>query len=392
MTATLLASSVYPEQWQAGPSLPLLAAEPWHATMGGRFEGEPVWLWTPQLAPGLSGGPDVGLSGYVMDGPAGYVFSDGVRLVSDAASPFVSEETGPILAETVVDAAPCYPYLLLCYPGYATFPVGSGATEEGAVREALRAVVGWARERGLSAVVLPYAEAGGTLSRVARDVGFTGPVITHDSQLLLPEGGFSGYLAALPSKRRRKLRAERRRLHDRGLYGRRVERVTAPLLDRLAELRCNHRERYGLPSDHAAERARLTVLLDHFPDRTDVFTVGTGSADPDSPVLAFGLFVRDDTTWHALYTGNAYDESSRNAYFEAVYYTPLDAATEAGISRISYGLAADEAKRHRGCSSIPVECLLLGLTPEAEALVERVAAVWNRAPDQDVQPPDGDQS
>lgn len=378
MTETLQVSRTYPASWRADPAVPLLASEPWHNAMSGRFEGQPVWFWTPasnnadETAP-----PSVGLTGYVLAEPADYPLADALRVAAGPSSPFADEVIRTLLGDIERETAVWYPYLLLTCPGYATFPVGRAARDVAAVRRTLAAVLDWSRAKGLQGVALPYTEAVGPLASAARELGSVGPVIGADSQLAVDTGGFVPYLERFEPKRRRKLRAERRALHSRGLRGRRAGQVTDPLLDRLAELRCRHREKYGLPATPASERTRIAGLVGPLESRTDIITVG-GEAEDGSDAVSFGLFVRDRDVWHAVYTGNDYrDPRSRNAYFEAVYYAPVELAGPLGINHISYGLAADRAKKLRGCTSVPVTCLLLGLTQPAKAVAAQVVDAWN---------------
>jgi hypothetical protein len=367
MTAGVRVTTAYPADWRRQPDLPLLATRPWQQVMGGRLEGDPAWFWTEQP----SGGIRAGLAGFVIRGPASYPLSDAVHLVSDPGSPFADAAPQP----PDVAVPELYPYLLVTHPGYATFPVGDRRDDADAVGDLLDGMLGWAVVRGLHAVALAFTETSSPLAEAAARLDFRGPRLTTDSRLAVPGTGFAGYLAALPAHRRRRLRSERRALHAAGLRGERVQRITAPLLDRLTELRCQHRRKYGLVADHEAERSRLAATVDGLSDRTDVFVVR--SAAPGAPIVCYGLFVRDGHTWHAVYTGSDYgDPASRTAYFEAVYYAPVDAAGPLGITEISYGLAADRAKQLRGCHAVPVSCLLRGLTREAEDAVDRVGRAW----------------
>jgi hypothetical protein len=377
VSAGLRVATAYPHAWRRQPELPLLAAEAWQRVMGGRLEGDPVWFWTGSP----SGDDDVaaGLAGYVIRGPVGYPLSDAVRLVADPRSPFADAAPAP----PDVPAHDLYPYLMVTHPGYATFPVGARHREPAAVGGLLDGMLRWAAGQRLRAVSLAFAESGSPLAEAAAGLGFRGPRVTADSRLTVPDGGFAGYLDALPGRRRRRLRGERRALHGRGLRGRRMERVTGPLLDRMTELRCQHRRRYGLAVDADAERARLGTTVDGLSDLVDVFVVSPvrdhGGGVDGAPVVCFGLFVRDGSTWHAVYTGSDYtDPDSRTAYFEAVYYAPVETAGSLGITAISYGLAADEAKRLRGCVSVPVSCLWRGLTGDADAAIDRIARAWRQ--------------
>ncbi|MDA2804729.1 GNAT family N-acetyltransferase [Nocardiopsis suaedae] len=362
----LAVDTAYPASWRAaGP--PLLAAEEWSTAMAGRIEGEQVWFSRGE-APG--GGPAFGIGGFVVSDPGAYPLGNAGALFADPGSPFAPDTAREGL--TGLDTAALYPHLLLTYPGYATFPLGPGDAGEG-----LAAVVAWARESGLAAVALPYAEADSPLDRAARALGAHGFDLGGDAYLDVPEDGFAGYLAALPSKRRTAVRAERRALRGHGVRARVTERPDGALLDRMAGLRTANRRKYGLPADHGAELLRLEAVAGALEGRTDLVVLDPGDGGPP---LGFTLFVRDGDVWHGLYTGADEDDPRAvGAYFESTYYTPVEHAREVGIRRISYGLGAEEAKRLRGCSAVPVRGSLLGLAPGAERVAARAADVWKEA-------------
>ncbi|MEO3814441.1 hypothetical protein ABGB17_36050 [Sphaerisporangium sp. B11E5] len=397
----LRAAWAYPHEWRDAAGVSLLAEESWHRATAGRLEGRPVWLWltgrrartgldghevraghgADEVAAGpgerdLRGGPgrhevtagpggqdvrggpggrevtagpggqDVrggpggrevtaGLAGVVVGDPDAYTFGNLRLLLADAAAPFAPP--GAVPGEAAAVAGELFPNLFLSYPGYATFPVGARRDDPAVVGALLDAVVAWAADAGTRAVALPYTEAGGVLAGVARAAGFTAIPLTSDSYVDVPPGGFPAYLAALPAHRRRRVAAERRRLHASGLRGRLVEHVDACLLERVVALRVRQRARYGLPADPAAEHARLSRLLAAMGDRATVVIVG----EPDAPVC-FTLQAKDGDTWHEICSGTDYDDPrSRTAYFEAVFYTPIEYAPGRGVRRISYGLGAE---------------------------------------------------
>ncbi|MDA2813547.1 GNAT family N-acetyltransferase [Nocardiopsis sp. RSe5-2] len=362
----LTVDTAYPASWRAAAP-PLLADEVWSTAMAGRIEGEQVWFSRGE-APG--GGPEFGIGGFVVSDPGAYPLGNAGTLFADPDSPLAPEAARDGL--TGLDKDALYPHLLLTYPGYATFPIGRGDAAEG-----LAAVVEWARERGLAAVALPYTEADSPLDRAARALGAREFDLGGDAYLDVPEDGFDGYLAALPSKRRTAVRAERRALRGHGVRVRVTERPDAALLDRMAGLRTANRRKYGLPADHRAELKRLETVAAALEGRTDLVVL---DAEDGGPPIGFTLFVRDGDVWHALYTGADEDDPRAvGAYFESTYYTPVERAREAGVRRISYGLGADEAKRLRGCSAVPVRGSLLGLVPAAARVADRAADVWKEA-------------
>ncbi|MFC6084153.1 GNAT family N-acetyltransferase [Sphaerisporangium aureirubrum] len=364
----------YPDAWRAAAGMSLLAEESWHRAMAGRLEGRPVWLWL--------GGDEVtaGLAGIVAADPDAYTFGNLRLLLADTSAPFAP--SGADLGGLAPVAGELFPNLFLSCPGYATFPVGSRRDDPAAVGELLGAIVAWASDAGMRAVALPYTETGGVLATCASVAGFEPVPLTSDSYVDVPSGGYPAYLAALPAHRRRRVAAERRRLHALGLHGRLVEHVDAALLDRIVELRVRQRARYGLPADLAAEHARLSLLLTALGDRVSVVTVG-------DPPLSFTLQVQDGDTWHEVCSGTDYDDPrSSTAYFESVFYTPIETAPTRGVRRVSYGIGAEEGKLLRGCHLIPLECLLLGLTPAATHATSAIAAAWRTTTSEGLNGPD----
>jgi len=372
MSAGLRVSPVFPPGWADLAPLPLLASPRWFHAMSARFDGQPCWFSVPD-APGAAA-PACGIAGFVVDRPGGYVYGDAAALCADPASPLAPPPVRRALTHRPTDTGALFPHLLLTYPGYATFAIGTQHDNPDAVGRLLADIVEWSRGEGLAMVALPYAEADGELSTQARSLGFVGLGLTVDASLEVPAGGFEEYLRRFGDRRRRKLAAERRSLAAQGLCGRRVIEVTPRRLDHLAQLRVQHRAKYGLPASERAERDRLEMVLESLAGSIHVFVVGP---DDETRPLSFSLFVRDGAVWHSLYCGTDYtNPRSRRTYFEAVYYAPVSAGAALGISRISYGLGSGEAKRLRGCTAADIECLLLGLTPAAVTAVHDIEVAW----------------
>jgi hypothetical protein len=362
----------YPASWRGLADLPLFACEPWMRAMDGRLEGQPVWLSTGDTP----SGPAVGLAGYVVSDPGAYRYGNAAAIAADPASPFASPATGQALAQAGVDPACLFPHLLVSYPGYSSFPVGHARTDRHALRDALLRIAGWAAGEGIAAIALPYAPAGGDLAAAAAQAGYRGWPLTTDSVLDVPPDGFEGYLAALPRPRRHRVRADRRAVARGGLRG--VcggNDLPAGLVERMGVLRAQHRARYGLPADPAAERDRLRRVTGLLRDRVTVFTVEDPAAG--GTVVCFTLFVRDRDVWHALYVAADYtDPRHRGTYFESSFYLPVGVAAANGIRHISYGLGSETTKRWRGCRDEPISFLITGLSSEAARVVATLDRIW----------------
>jgi hypothetical protein len=356
----------YPAAWRREPGLPLLASHRWHRAMRGRLDGEACWFSE------LDGDLLVaGLAGFLISGAEVYPYGSPHALLLAPDTPFGDDEVRRVLRGRPAPVEAMLPSLALTYPGYATFAVGRRAHDP---RALLTDVVRWAAGRGVAAVTLLYAETAGPLATAAADLGFVAAPLTCDSWLDVPAGGFEQLAAGLDGHRRRRVRAERRRILAAGLLARLVTRFDAALLERLGRLRAAHRHRYGLPADPEAETGRLTRLVRELAGAASA-TVVTA---PDGSVLSFALQARDGDVWHEVCGGTDHgDGRSRFAYFEATFYGPVDAAGPVGVRRISFGIAAERAKLHRGARLVPLSALVLGLTPAARAAADVIRAAWS---------------
>lgn len=356
----------YPAAWRRERDLPLLASHRWHRAMRGRLDGAACWfseLDGDRLA--------VGLAGFLVPGADAYPYGSLHALLLAPDTPFGDDEVRRVLRGRPVPAEAVLPSLVLTYPGYATFAVGRRAHDP---RALLTDIVRWAGERGVTAVTLLYAETGGPLATTAQDLGFVAAPLTCDSWLDVPAGGFEQLVAGLDGHRRRRVRAERRRIIAGGLRASLVTRFDAALLGRFGRLRAAHRHRYGLPADVDAETGRLTRLVRELAGAASA-TVVTA---PDGALLSFALQARDADVWHEVCGGTDHaDGRSRFAYFEATFYGPVDAAGPLGVRRISFGIAAERAKLHRGARLVPLSALVLGLTPAARAAADVIRAAWS---------------
>jgi hypothetical protein len=364
--STLSVATSYPADWS--DDVPLLASRRWLRAMAGRIEGQPLWLSTR-----TGRHTDVGLAGYLVADPAAYAFGNLAELTASPSSPFAPPAVSQALAATRPAADTLFPHLLLTWPGYASFPVGGRRDEPSAVRDALCQVVRWAAGERIAAVAVPYASADGILAVEARRLGFRRVPLAQDATLPVPAGGFPAYLAGLSGRRRRRVSAERRAWYARGQRAWLAAAVTPAMADRMAQLRAAQRARYGLAADPAAERARIATVLDLLGDAVDVFTIGERPAE----MVCFSLFVRDGTTWHALYFGaDGDDERARGGYFEAVFYRPVEVGADLGITEISFGLGSSEAKLLRGCRMTQIDCLLTATGERARQTVARIERAW----------------
>jgi predicted N-acyltransferase len=158
---------------------------------------------------------------------------------------------------------------------------------------------------------------------------------------------FDGYLGSLWHKRRREVRSELRAFETSGMEvvvvdGSRL----GELLDELAPLFANLQRRYGHGGGVAEARETIDWVRQHLCPLTRVVLINEAGR-----TVAFHLLYELDGTLYCYLTGQTYEPSVQEAgaYFQAVYYKPIELAIQWGIRRIDFGNESYEAKLWRGC-------------------------------------------
>jgi hypothetical protein len=241
------------------------------------------------------------------------------------------------------------PNLVVMFYGYETAVVGPAREDVDAVGELVASIERWAVRDELSAVCYMFVADSGGLPRVLSDLGYVSLPTTYRTDIYPPPEGFRQYLTDLKPRRRREIERELRRINDSGVALRRETLVGS--LDAFVRLRYNLRRRYGHPADALVERRRLELLRARFPeDQLAVFTARRNGA-----LLGCSMFCRYGASWFAVWTGRDYESpASRFVYFATMFYEPVRAAAEEGITRIAYGVGAWEPKAVRGAQLTPV--------------------------------------
>lgn len=194
-------------------------------------------------------------------------------------------------------------------------------------------------------VAFPFADESDTmLAAILERRGYSSWVSGRYSELPLAEPGFGAYLTRLSARRRRRVLAERRTLAAAG-----VEVRVGPLdpahFARFGELETQLLDKYGIRwtperTVRALEELRSTLGEDA------LAAVATGGGR----IRGFGVLLRFRDQWYARHTGFDYQWQGRlPLYFEVLYYGVVEAAAEAGVTGVHYGLGSEEAKRSRGC-------------------------------------------
>jgi uncharacterized protein len=201
---------------------------------------------------------------------------------------------------------------------------------------------------GVRSVSFPYVdERDVELREILAGRGYHCHVSGRYSWLPLPPGGFEGYLDLLSAHRRRRVRAERRRLQAVGVDSR-VEPLTEAVIPRLAELETALLTKYGLrwsPEQSARVLQRAAAELGP--------SARVSLARTEGRIDGFALLLAHGDQWYAHRAGFDYARQGQlPLYYEVVYYRPVAEAAAAGVTGIHYGVGSAEAKRSRGCVSV----------------------------------------
>lgn len=249
-----------------------------------------------------------------------------------------------------LEPADVHPCLMLTYPNYAAFPVGTMRPD--VLREFVDSVVAWAKEHGIASIALLFlTPPAAPLLPELVSFGFTVGQMGSRCDMDVTWSSFDGYLDHLPSKRRVEVRRELRQLESSGLV--RASRPLAEHEPELLDLRCRLIEKYDESVDPAAEAAIFDKIRRHVPPSDiTVFTVSSGSR-----TVSFSLFIQDGEEWTAMLTGS----SSPLGYFSTIFYQPAAQAPSRGVRLLAYGYGSLDTKRRRGCRVSPYHAASLRL-------------------------------
>jgi hypothetical protein len=353
---------------------PLFGQSIWFSLMG---KARPEDVWCVALSEGR---PVVGFRGTTF----------GTAAVSDTWDPwallFDRVPTVRTLPEEVLpeleDAGGAdlrrlfFPALVFCYPGYDVFPIGGGEGRRDLLEGLVAHTVEHARRQAVATVsflyVDPQREGFEDALRAAGFVGFPGAT---RADLTLVGHDFDAYVAALSGNQRANLRKIRRTLGEAGVTV--TRRDLRDVMEDVLALRLLHKKKHGRRFDEAEERSMLEAFAG--PGLAERVTLFVATAE--ARTIGFALFLWDDLLWHAMFTGSDYDDPRhKNAYFELMFYAPIEHAYRHGIRRLSFGYGTEEAKRRRGCTITttrswvyPIDDTLRGPIDAAAGVLERWA-------------------
>lgn len=181
------------------------------------------------------------------------------------------------------------------------------------------------------------------LNEVLCGHGYARVVVDAEAYLPVAWDNFGGYLATFDSRHRIKIRHEMAALAAAGV---RVDlRGPEVLGPDLAKLEIQWRRKYGRKASLEETLADYASLREHVAPALRVFV-----ATQAGRAVGFTTFLEDRGTWYARFGGFDYSAGKLYLYFNLLFYHPLQAAIERGISCVRYSLKAYESKRSRGCS------------------------------------------
>ena len=222
------------------------------------------------------------------------------------------------------------------------------AAQRAAVLAALpRLVERAAAELGCRSSALLYlgGEESATVRASAAATGHLPVLLGAEAVQHLPESSYDAYLAGLSSRRRTRLRREVREYEQAGF--RTVVREGAGAIDEeIIALQVAHRTKYGLPGGEARVRRDFEGIRAEL--GADCLVL---AAEREGRLSGFVLYLR---TAEALFARTAgFGPDATGCYLALAYHETARWATEHGVRRVHFGMAAYQAKRSRGCDLEP---------------------------------------
>lgn len=236
----------------------------------------------------------------------------------------------------------------------------------GAVIEAMVTAVR-ANDAALLYLTTPAAAA---LMRV--DSGLRPLLLSADTSIPVPDGGFTAYLRELGSRRAYMVRKELRIFQEAGYETAVV--LLGDIWHEAGPLVANVQQRYG--HDESSEEARqsLHAQAEALGRYSVVFTARRAGT---LVALSVGYIWRD--TLHARMVGFDYDAlCDAREYFTLLFYEPLRWATENGVHHLHMGRESYQAKLLRGAHARPLWAVAPMPVPDWRRHNADTLAAWSR--------------
>jgi hypothetical protein len=345
--------------WLAATEKALPGMRPWH-TVATRARGELALL-----------------PGYILDSPP--VVDHEPRTYLGWQAPSGEEvccgaETDSAISAQVdaVGTEPFFPALLLGSPlGYRTEVAYNFWTPSlmGAIVDKL---VPAAFEAGIRCVVAPWIpdrRGNEALVDALDAAGGHSTFWGYEDFVRLDAADWDGHLAALPLKKRQRIKGDVRRAEAAGVTIRRADGDgIRPHVARIAELTCLNREKNGAGEEPAHISGLLTALLDEGAD------VRAYLGYKDEALVGTCVVIRKNHRLFPKWAGFDYDAVGERSgiYFALVLDAPVRDAYAEGLRTVEFGAGAHRAKALRGCTPRAITTSMVLADPD----LRPQAAAW----------------
>lgn len=267
---------------------------------------------------------------------------------------------------------PFFPTLLLGSPlGYRTevaynfwTPTLMGAIVDKLVPAAFEAGI-----RCIAAPWIPDRRGNEALVNALNAAGGHSAFWGFEDFMSLDAGSWDGHLAALPLKKRQRIKGDVRRALAAGVT---IERVDGenirPYTARIAELTCLNREKNGAGEEPGHIAGILTTLIDEGAD------VRAYLGYKDGALVATCVTVSKNHRLFPKWAGFDYAAIGERSgiYFALVLDAPVKDAYAEGLRTVEFGAGAHQAKALRGCTPRKVTTTLVLSDPALRSQ----AATW----------------
>ncbi len=246
---------------------------------------------------------------------------------------------------------PFFPTLLLGSPlGYRT-EIAYNFWTPSLVSAMLTALVPAAFKAGIRCIVAPWIpdrKGNEALVDALNHAGGHSTFWGYEDFMRLDAADWEGHLAALPLKKRQRIKGDVRRAEAAGVMIQRVDGADIrPYAERIAELTCLNREKNGAGEEPSHILGLLTALLDEGAD------VRAYLGFKDGALVASCVTIRKNHRLFPKWAGFDYAAIGERSgiYFALVLDAPVRDAYSEGLRTVEFGAGAHHAKILRGCSS-----------------------------------------
>ncbi|MEV4937590.1 GNAT family N-acetyltransferase [Streptomyces zaomyceticus] len=269
---------------------------------------------------------------------------------------------------------PFFPTLLLGSPlGYRT-EVAYNFWTPTLMGSIVDKLVPAAFEAGIRCIVAPWIPSrrgNDALVDALNAAGASSTFWGYEDFMSLDAPNWEGHLAALPLKKRQRIKGDVRRAEAAGVTIERVDGTDIrPYVARIAELTCLNREKNGAGEEPAHIVGILSALIDEGAD------VRAYLGYKDGALVATCVTIRKNHRLFPKWAGFDYAAIGERSgiYFALVLDAPVRDAYAEGLRTVEFGAGAHQAKALRGCTPREVTTSMLlsdpALRPQANAWLD----------------------